>query len=80
MPVARKTLAAAFALPMLLSGCFFHPTLEAYHDPVCDVQRHRLGLGVEPYDGNGCGSSLPGCVGALILMGPRAARPPCASA
>ncbi len=71
MPVARKILATAVALPMLLGGCFFYPTTTAFQDPECDVQRHRLELKDEPYDGAGCASSgFGGCIGAALLMGP----------
>ncbi len=71
MHVVRKKLAAAIALPMLVSGCFFYPATAAYQDTECDVQRHRLELKDEPYDGSGCASSgAGGCIGALLLMGP----------
>ncbi len=71
MYVARKILATAIVLPMLVSGCVFYPTVTAYQDPECDVQRHRLELKDAPYDGSGCASSgLAGCIGAALLIGP----------
>ncbi len=71
MHIARKMLAAAIALPVLVSGCVFYPTVTAYQDPECDVQRHQFELKDEPYDGSGCASSgVAGCIGAALLIGP----------
>ncbi len=70
MPIARKMLATAIALPMLVSGCVFYPTVTAYQDPTCDVVRHQFDLKDAPFNGSGCGSSLGGCIGTAVLVGP----------
>ena len=72
MPSTRKTLAtAAIALPLLFTGCLYYPTVTAYSDPTCNVNRHKLELGVDFLGdkGNPCGNLGPAdCLAGWMMM------------
>jgi hypothetical protein len=73
MPLCRSSHALALVVPVLVSGCAFHPKTVAYNDPECNVDRHKLELQVSAPDcSGGCawaGDPVVGLATILVMAG-----------